>query len=91
MIGHGNRLAAGMRLRHLSLAALLRHTFAAITLRRCHRVGLPGAGHNRSRKQQKRQQRDTDFANRLHGLELSTETALFRRKTRRIVTPIVSR
>ncbi len=86
MIGHRNRLTAGMRLRHLSLAAFLGHALAAVALRRSHGIRLHRTRHDGSRKQQERQQRDTDFANGLHGPELSIETVLIRRNTRSIVT-----
>ena len=81
MIGHRDRLTAGMRLRHLALATFLGHAFTTIALRRSHGVRLHRACHDRRRKQPERQQRDTDFANGLHVLEQIIETALFRRKT----------
>lgn len=59
-------LAAGMRLRHSHLPALLRHALATLTLSRSHRHRRQGAGHDRSRKQEQRQQRNPDFANRFH-------------------------
>ena len=68
MIRHRDGLTAGMRLGHSFVPTVLCHALATFTLFRAHCHCGQSARHDRSGKQQQRQQRNADFANQLHNL-----------------------
>jgi hypothetical protein len=74
-------LAAGMRLHHSAISAIVRHAFAAVALGFAHSSGGHKTCHNRRLQQKERQERNSDSANPLHSLSKSIGSTTIGRNT----------